>query len=83
MFSISIKQRKIFYLMLSIVWLIAAINSMVKQSFIQGLIVLVFGVLFILSIALVQSFSIRMIKLYDKNLKKSKSSNRNNKKSNS
>ncbi|MDE4542439.1 MULTISPECIES: hypothetical protein [unclassified Thermoanaerobacterium] len=69
MFSISVKQRKIFYTMLSLVWIATAVYSMINDTFAHGLEILLFGAFFIAGIALIQAYMIRMLKLYDKNLK--------------
>lgn len=70
MFSISLKQRKIFYILLSVVWFATALYSMITDSFLHGFEILAFGAFFIGGVALVQGFMIRMLKMYDKNLKK-------------
>lgn len=82
MFSISLKQRKIFYGMLSLVWIITAVYSMVNDTFTHGIEILVFGAFFIGGIALVQGYMIRMLKMYDKNLKKGINNNKKSQKNN-
>ncbi|MBP2071154.1 MULTISPECIES: hypothetical protein [Thermoanaerobacterium] len=82
MFSISLKQRKIFYGLLSLVWIITAVYSMVNDTFLHGFEILVFGAFFIGGIALVQGYMIRMLKMYDKNLKKGINNNKKSYKNN-
>ncbi|MDI3310631.1 MAG: hypothetical protein QJR05_04300 [Thermoanaerobacterium sp.] len=79
MFSISVKQRKIFYGMLSLVWIATAVYSMINDTFAHGLEILLFGAFFIAGIALIQAYMIKMLKLYDKNLKKGVSQKKNKK----
>lgn len=80
MFSISVLQRKVFYVLLSIAWGSVSIYSMINDSFIHGLEIMIFGSVFILSVSLIQSYMIRMIKLYDNNLKTSTKKSKNTKK---
>lgn len=80
MFSISVFQRKVFYVLLSIAWGSVSIYSMFNDSFVHGLEIMIFGTVFILSIALIQSYMIRMIQMYDKNLKTSTKKSKNTKK---
>lgn len=77
MFSISVFQRKVFYVLLSIIWGSVSIYSMFNDSFIHGLEIMIFGTVFILSVALIQSYMIRMLTMYDKNLKKGTKKSKN------
>jgi hypothetical protein len=72
MFSIPSFQRKIFYFLLGIVWFSTGIYYMINDSFYNGLKIVIFGSIFILAIFAVQVYVIKMIQIYDTNLKKQK-----------
>jgi len=80
MFSITRLQRKIFYILLILVWSIVGIYSMFTDSFLHGLFIIGFGTAFILSVALIQTYMIRLLNMYDKNLIAQKQKLQNNKK---
>ncbi|ADL08706.1 conserved hypothetical protein [Thermosediminibacter oceani DSM 16646] len=70
MFTIPVLQRKIFYVLLSIVWGSFGIYSMIHSSFADGLKILIFGGIFISFVAIIQAYVIKMLQMYDNNLKK-------------
>nr|PZN04401.1 MAG: hypothetical protein DIU66_04995 [Bacillota bacterium] len=72
MFNISTSQRKIFFILLSIVWGLTGFYYMFKQNFFNGVKILICGGIFIFLIAAIQRYAIRMIQLYDCNLKNKK-----------
>lgn len=72
MFSIPSFQIKIFYLLLGVVWFSTGIYYMFRENFYNGLKIVIFGAVFMLAIFGVQSYVIKMIQVYDANLKKQK-----------
>ncbi|ADD01885.1 conserved hypothetical protein [Thermoanaerobacter italicus Ab9] len=70
MFSISRVQRKIFYLLLGVVWFSTGFYAMFHDSFLNGLKIMAFGSAFMLIVFAIQTYVIKMIQLYDSNLQK-------------
>ncbi|MDP9751100.1 MULTISPECIES: hypothetical protein [Thermoanaerobacter] len=70
MFSISRVQRKIFYLLLGVVWFSTGFYAMLHDSVISGLKIMAFGSTFMLIVFAIQTYVIKMIQLYDSNLQK-------------
>lgn len=70
MLSISKVQRKIFYLLLGIVWFSTGFYVMFHDSLLNGLKIMAFGSAFMLIVFAIQTYVIKMIQLYDSNLQK-------------
>lgn len=75
--SISKKQIGLFYILLSLVWFGEAVDELIRHNISSGIILFLFGSLFLMALYLIQNYFAKMLLIYQKNLNNTRHSLKN------